>query len=122
MPTVISKLTCGMDYTFYEPGPGGTSRVVKTIAVAGGAGVSNPKTLHTPGGAVTIISAEEAELLGKHPLFQEHAAAGHVEIVKARQVDADKAGADLAQDAGSAPVTPADYTKKGKTPPKSKVG
>ena len=120
MPTVVSKLASGVDYAFYEPGPSGTPQVVKTISIAGGAGVSNPKNLHTPGGAVTIISAEEAELLAKHPLFQEHAAAGHVEIVKGK-VDADKAGANLAQDAGSAPVTPADYTKKGKTPPKSKA-
>ena len=116
MPYVISKLSADVEYTAYQKGEGGIMRVVGRIKVRGGAGVADKRTLITPAGVVTELSADEVKKLQSDPVFKQHEAAGVVEIVLKKPEDPEKVAATLERDE-SAPLTPNDYEAEGKEPP-----
>ncbi|MDL2313386.1 hypothetical protein LJC36_00220 [Desulfovibrio sp. OttesenSCG-928-C14] len=118
MPYVVSTLAAGMSYTTYKKGANGKQIATGEINVKGGADVADKRTLVTPQGVVTAVTAKEAELLKSHPVFKAHQEAGMVKILASLPKDPDKAAADQNRDE-SGQVTPEDYRAEGKTPPSS---
>ena len=120
MAIVISRLSAPVEYTLYSTAEG-RSQKVGVVRVEGGAGVADRKTLQTPQGVPTTITAEEAAALKENSVFKEHVAAGVVELVEKGKVDAEKAAQNMAADA-SAPLTPASYAARGKKAPATSKG
>lgn len=120
---IVSTLSAPVTYTFYGALSGNMKKVIKEITINGGANVANKRTLVTPSGVPTQVSADELEMLKKHPVFKKHEASGHVKIVNTGyQEEAEKAAKDMAEKDTSAPRTPKDYEKEGKKSPKTKKG
>ena len=118
MPFVVSKLAGGTRYTTYKTVAGGKQVPVGFIAVRGGAGVTDKRTLISPQGVITPVTAEQAALLKADPVFRLHQKNGMVKILEKDPRDAGKAAVDLDRDK-SAQVTRADYLAEGKEPPKA---
>lgn len=116
MKFVVSKLAAGVHYTLYEKVAGGKKVAVGSIAVKGGAGVTDKRTLITPQGVVTAISDTEAAQLKVDPVFKIHEKHGAVKILAMDPRDADRAASDLDADK-SAQLTADAYKRAGKTPP-----
>ena len=112
MPFIVSKLSSGVDYAFYAKGPNGKPVPQGVISINGGAGVANKKTLVTPLGVVTPVTADELKKLRTNPAFKEHEAGGHLKVLEKDPRDADKAAADMARDQ-SGQMTPEDYEAAG---------
>jgi hypothetical protein len=111
---ILSKLTGGVDYTFYRKNAAGKMVPDGFIRVKGGADTADKKTLVTPDGVATELSEADVKKLESNPVFQKHKKAGKVKTAKS--VPAKKVGQDLDPDK-SRQVTPADYRKSGQTPP-----
>ncbi len=113
MPYVISTMGQPTDYAFYkrfEDGRGIRNQLERTIHVAGGQGVMEPKALITPeNGVVTEISDEEAELLKNHPVFKMHEASGNVRIVSHKLNVERTVEKHMAHDDDSSQLTPEDF-------------
>lgn len=109
MAFITSKLSAGVDYTFYKKNESKINIVVDTIHINGGADVVNKKTLDTPQGVVTEITDEQLNKLKSHPVFQQHLENGYV-IIQCTEKEAKKAEKYLEKDK-SAQITPEDYEK-----------
>lgn len=118
MPYIVSKLSSGQDYAFYTKGANGKPIREGVISINGGAGVAHKKTLVTPLGVVTSVTAEELKKLRTNPVFKAHEAEGYVKALDKDPRDADKAAADMQRDA-SDQLTPGDYAAAGANPPQS---
>lgn len=115
MPYVLSKLANSQNYIKYVKGPDNTNIAVKTVTIKGGADITN-KNLITPQGVITQVTADELEILKSNKDFQRHLENGHVKYF-ATSPNIDK-NIDKMEKDKSAPLTPDDYTKKGKKAPK----
>jgi hypothetical protein len=105
-----------MDYTTYSKGAGGKQIPLGKISVKGGAGVADKKTLLTPQGVATPVSAEELKGLKLNPVFLAHEKKGLLKTLADLPRNPDKAAKDMEADKGEQ-LTPADYEAQGKKPP-----
>lgn len=115
MPYVISKLVNSQTYTQYAKSINGLNQVSAQVEIKGGADITN-KNLITPEGVITKVTPAELEILKANKDFQKHLEHGHVRYFS-NEPDIDKVASKLEKD-NSAPLTPSDYVKKGKTAPK----
>ncbi len=111
MPYILSKLANTQNYTQYAKGVGNLNVPVQTVTVNGGADITG-KNLITPEGVITKISADELEILKANKDFQRHLEQGHVKYFGV-QPNIEKASGKMTKDV-SRPLTPSDYSKKGK--------
>lgn len=118
MPYIISRLASGVDYTFYAKGPNNKQIRQGSITINGGAGVANKKTLVTPQGVVTQVTADQLKKLRTNMLFKEHEDGGFVRVLDKDPRDADKEAIGMARDE-SDQLTPGDYTGVGKKVPET---
>ena len=86
MPIVVSTLSQGQDYVFYETREEKNGQITNIekhrISIKGGQGVVDRRTLIAPdGGVTTEISDADAALLKTHPAFKQHEKAGYGRIV-----------------------------------------
>lgn len=114
---ITSKMAAPVTYAFYTQGANKINVVTHEITIKGGADVINKRTLETPSGAVTELSAEDFDRLKLHPLFKQHLEDGFVAVLGTEK-EANKADKDLKKDA-SKQLTPEDYQVKGKKKPKT---
>ena len=115
MPYILSKLANTQNYIKYAKGTNNLNIPAQTVVIKGGADVTD-KNLVTPEGVITKITADELEILKSNKDFQRHLEQGHVKYFGTApniEKHADKMEKDK-----SAPLTPDDYTKKGKKAPK----
>jgi hypothetical protein len=118
MPYIVSKLAAGMEYAFYTKAANGKQIRQGCITVHGGAGVANRKTLVTPQGVLTQVTADEVKKLRANPLFAQHEKDGFMKVLDKDPRDADKAAADLRRDPGDQ-LTSGDYQAAGKNAPET---
>lgn len=106
---VYSTLSNDQAYTVYDRTANGAALAQHVIHIKGKANVADRRTLITPRGAVTVITAEQAALLGKCDMFKRHVDRGYI-TVSDRRADADDvARADLAGKDKSAQAVDADF-------------
>ena len=111
MPYIISTMSQGRDYVFYESREDKgcvVSKEVARISIKGGQGGADRKTLITPeGGVITEVSDAQLELLKTHPLFNKHLADGFV-YIGGSENNAKAAVKDMEQNDAGAQMTAAD--------------
>lgn len=118
MHYVYSTGTCSGTYVEYQKTPPisenksspGYNRAIRKVTINGGHGVAT-KHLFTPKGVVTQVSDDDMEFLLKNTSFQRHVEAGFITYDK-KKVDPEKKIQNMAQEDGSAPLTPK-YFEKG---------
>lgn len=115
MPYILSKLANSQKYTKYVKGANNMNVAVKIITIKGGADITD-KNLITPQGVITQVTADELEILKENKDFLRHLDKGHVKYF-ATTPNIDK-NVDKMEKDKSAPLTPDDYTKKGRKAPK----
>ncbi|HAW1738190.1 TPA: hypothetical protein JLN31_000893 [Escherichia coli] len=118
MPVVYSSCTADNFFPVWK-GHARKDTYEKGVLIKGGANAQNKRTMITPRGAATVVTAEELELLRADPAFQGFVDRGFMSVdEKGKSThDADEKGADLEKDK-SAQDTPEDYAKMGKKAPK----
>lgn len=107
---IYSTLSNDQAYTVHERSASGAAIATHVVHIKGKANVADRRTLVTPRGAVTVVTAEQAALLGKCDMFKRHVDRGFVTVSTSRG-DADSVAADLAGRDKSAQATPADFAK-----------
>ena len=123
MPYIVSSLSSDNRYAFYEKTSGNVLRVKKEILIKGGANVTDKKTLLTPKGAVTEVSAEELELLKTNIGFKNHLEKGCVTFVEtSTNYEAEEAAEYRPALDKSAQRTRAESVKEGKKAPRTRKG
>lgn len=110
---VYSTMSTDVDYTFW--GVHNAAAIALTqefsIRINGKANIAD-KVLHTPRGAVTNVTDEEADLLESHPIFRQHLKNGFVAI-EARNANIDQVLDDMVPRDESAPLEPGDLDDNG---------
>lgn len=105
---IYSSLANDQKFNFFaKPVLGAPARIEAAITIKGGAGVAHKKTLVTPYGVVTRLSADDYERLKKHDQYKAFETAGHMFSSDVR-LDEEVAAADLDRD-NSAPMTDEDF-------------
>ena len=124
MPYIISRASQSTEYTSWTKGRNGENKRLKSVLIKGGANVVDKKTLETPAGVITEVSAEDLKFLQGHSAFKRHVAAGWLSIEKTKGA-ADKKSEIVQKDKdgyvekdGSAQLLPEDFEKAGQNPPK----
>lgn len=115
MPYVLSKLVNTQLYTQYAKGTNNLSNPCARVEIKGGADITD-KNFVTPEGVITKVTDNELEILKANKDFQLHLERGHVKYF-GKNPNMDKEVTKLEKD-NSKPLTPEDYTKKGKKAPK----
>lgn len=115
MPYIFSTLTNDQEYTIWATSKEKNimNRAVKKILVKGGHGRMDSKTLLTPMGAVTEVSAADLKELEKLHVFNIHKENGFITVSNSK-ADPEKVASEMAMRDGSAQKTPADFVN----PPK----
>lgn len=117
MHYVFSTLTSDNRYAFYADGGADMKVQERTILIKGGTGIANDRLI-TPLGVATEVTAEEAEALKAHPLFQLHQKNGFV-VIQDKKGDPEKVASGMEIADGSAPLTPSKYKRKSKDDPEA---
>lgn len=120
MPYIISKLASGVDFNLYEKGKNNKYIRKGVITIHGGTGIADKRTLVTPDGVVTKVSDMELAALKKDVTFVRMERDGMLKITNSNPSNLEKAVSDMTKDK-SAQLTPEDYTKAGKKPPRTKA-
>ena len=117
MPVVYSSGTADNFFPVWKNHPR-KATYDKGVLIKGGANSQDKKTMITPRGAATVVSAEELELLKADPAFQGFVERGFMSVDEKGKhtYDADEKGADMPKDK-SAQDTDADYKAMGKKAP-----
>ena len=118
MPVVYSSCTADNFFPVWK-GHARKDTYEKGVLIKGGANAQDKRTMITPRGAATVVTAEELELLRADPAFKGFVDRGFMSVDEKGKIthDADEKGADLEKDK-SAQDTPEDYAKMGKKAPK----
>lgn len=117
---VYSTLSAPTEYTAYRPvreakgdarnAPGEVPQALASVVINGGANIANARSLMTPRGVVTTISAEELEICNADPVFQLHKENKFIFVEEATtdRVDAEEKveKLSLVKADKSAPLTP----------------
>lgn len=115
MPYILSKLVNTQIYTQYAKGTNSLNIPSAKVVIKGGADITD-KNFVTPEGVITSVTDNELEILKANKDFQLHLERGHVKYF-GKNPNMDKEVSKLDKEK-SAPLTPEDYTKKGKKAPK----
>ena len=108
---ICSTATASLEIVQYDSNSGPVPRVVRKVNLLGGANLP-PKTLVTPRGVLTPVSAEDLGFLVSNTEFQRLKKAGFVEIVSGKtEEDVDAALAGMQSKDRCAPATPKDFEK-----------
>jgi hypothetical protein len=121
---VYSTQTNSSEYAEYRFPQGRNGLPIKgrSVIIKGGAGVAQKRTLITPLGVATEISAAQLAFLENNNSFKRHVAAGFLRVIKSpgkSGPDASEVVADMEPRDGSSPVTPQDVEAMGKKLPTS---
>lgn len=113
MNHVFSTLATNMSYVHWLPAADGGALPIegKTINIQGGASVaqlSGSSAIWTPLGFGTPVSDEDLELLEQNNVFKLHKKNGYIKVQK-KNVDVEKAVADMNRVDGSSPKVEADF-------------
>ncbi len=98
-----------VEYDKSHPGEARPPRELRSVAIMGGANLP-PKTLVTPKGVLTPVSADELSFLVANDSFNKGVKRGFLTIIRGES-DMDAALSGMESKDRSAPKTPADYTK-----------
>lgn len=113
---IFSTLASSVEYPAYAQGGGDLQTQGQSIVIQGGANIPD-KYMRTPEGAVvTPVSAAELEALEENPVFQLHKKNGYI-TVHDKNIDGEKAAADMEGRDTSAPLVDQDFVAEGKEPP-----
>ena len=123
MAYIVSKASQDIEYCDWMKGRNGLNQKKKSVIIKGGANVLNKKTMDTPNGVVTEVSAEDLKFLEACPAFKRHADRGFMFVCKSK-ADAEKKAEKTDKDEngekkkdGSAQLTKEDFEKRGQKPP-----
>lgn len=116
---IVSRAAQDIEYAEWAFNKAGSHEKKKSVIIKGGAHVINRKTLTTPKGVITPVTAEELAFLESNNAFQRHKQNGFVEIVKSKDDAEDIAESEGTRDNGSQ-LTKKDFTDRGQKPPKVK--
>ena len=105
---VYSTLAADMLYTLYKDSPNGQKIPVKEIRIRGGAGVADRRTLITPLGLVTPISAEDLAMLWQNDVFVLHESNGFISV-QATKKDVEAVVPEMNHRDASAPTIAEDF-------------
>lgn len=116
MPYVYSTLAAPQEYTEWQRKEDGKTVESRSVHIDGGHGIMN-RNFMTPQGVATQVSDDDLAFLQTVNAFNEHVRLGFIAI-EARKADEGKVVRNMKSRDGSAQITPDDYTKQGKKPPK----
>lgn len=118
MPVVYSSCTSDNFFPLWKNHPR-KATYDKGVLIKGGANSQDKKTMITPRGAATVVTAEELEMLKADQAFQGFVDRGFMSIDEKGKhtYDADEKGTDMPKDK-SAQDTAKTYKDMGKKPPK----
>jgi len=112
---VYSTLTAPNLYVEYAKNPDKSlNRITRKVLIQGGANVANRKTLVTPNGVVTKVSAEDYAWLQDNKMFKFHEKAGYLRVVLVKP-DTDEVIKDMVDRSDDSPIKPEDYLAPGYT-------
>lgn len=123
MAYIVSKASQDIEYCDWVKGRNGLFTKKLSVIIKGGANVMNKKTMETPNGVVTEVTAEQLKFLEGNSAFKRHMERGFMAICKTEndaKKKADKADKDENGDKkkdGSAQLTKEDFEKRGQKPP-----
>lgn len=126
MPHVISSLANAQAFHLYETlkpdqlAAGMTPQILKTVHVAGGAGIAD-RNLHTPHGVVTTVTDEDLATLREIHAFKDFEKNGFITVEEGNgsAPAADKFASAMDTDKGSQPRSPAHYQVKNENSPEA---
>lgn len=113
MAFVYSTATAPIKYTGFKDTSNDLKEITYEITIKGGHGLVD-KNFITPQGVMTIVTAEEAEILLKDDHFKMHVERGFMRLEKTK-ADTEKVSSDMEQRDKSAPLVPQDFVD-GKAP------
>jgi hypothetical protein len=116
MPYVYSTLAAPQEYTEWQRKEDGKNVELRSVHIEGGHGIMNRNFL-TPQGVATQVSADDLTFLNGIHAFNEHVRLGFIAI-EGKKSEESKVVRDMTPRDGSAQITPDDYVKQGKKPPK----
>ena len=117
MPYVLSKLANAQTYVKYAKGGNNINIPMASVTIKGGADVADKKTLTSPQGVITSVTADELEILKENPCFQQHLEQGFVNYYNMKP-DVEKKAEKMPKDK-SRQLTKEDFKKQGKKAPKT---
>jgi len=107
---VLSTLSAPVTYTGWSKPVGDQVPSAEiSVTIAGKAGITDRRTLLTPRGSATPVTADERAMLEANEVFRTHVANGFVSVAENDPGDDDKIAADLNGRDPSAPLVPADF-------------
>lgn len=108
---ICSTVTSHIEIVKYDTTQGPLPKVVRKVNIMGGANLP-PKTLVTPKGVLTPVSAEDLEFLVASVEFQRQQKAGYMTIIRGKsEDDLEAAVSGMQAKDGCAPKTPKDFEK-----------
>lgn len=108
---ICSTVTAHLEIVEYDTNSGPVPRVKHKVNLLGGANLP-PKTLVTPAGVVTPVSAEDLDFLVANREFQRLQREGFVTIMRGKsEDDLTAAISGMTPKDRSAPATPRDFEK-----------
>lgn len=114
--STLTNATKIVDYEF----KGDLPVIVKSVVIAGGAGVNRKRQFATPLGVSTRVSQEQLDFLNSNNEFKRLVSEKWITVVKTGGAwgapNADKVAADMQQRDGSAPIVPNDLSSVGIKP------
>lgn len=114
---VFSTLASTVDYPAYSTGGGDLQTADSATTIFGGANIPD-KYMRTPEGAVvTPVTGDQLDALLQNPVFQLHMKNGFI-TVHDKNIDPEKAAANMEGRDQSAPLVEQDFTAEGKDAPK----
>lgn len=123
MAYIVSKASQDIEYADWVKTRNGLNIKKKSVIIKGGANVLNKKTMETPNGVMTQVSAEDLKFLQSHSAFKRAEERGWMVVCKTEgeaKKKADKAEKDdegHTKKDGSAQLTKEDFEAKGMQAP-----
>ena len=109
---VYSTASNDTAYVVHAEGrPGDPKVVTKRIVIKGKANVADRRTLITPVGVMTRVSAEDMEFLQTRKSFLRHVAEGYIKFTQSKE-DAEDVAKDMVKKDKAAPKVKSDFKLK----------
>jgi len=113
---IYSTMSSDNCYAMHEKLPNGLHKKSEKMVITGKANVTNPKTLMTPLGMMTVVDEAEFKKFEDNSMLKRHIERGFIKVTKAKG-EADAVAKDMTGKDKSAQLTEEDtkkVTKKGK--------
>ena len=104
---IYSTSSSDNKYESFERSANGIVTEKNSLFIAGKANVSNPKTLVTPSGMLTIVEEADYKAVESSDMFQRHLKRGFLKVSKTR-VEAEDAAKDMTAKDKAAQITAAE--------------